>query len=264
MNKKLIRLTESDLHRIVKESIQRIINSELLREGEDSPITTVIDGQQMTFKNSREYKKFMQKRKEKQNAEKGTKTPKKKKKETGEVYNQLSPKALAQSITNLLYDKTINSIAVFIYHGERSFGRSFDALKSICLKINNENTFGDFLTTYNDIRRYASEIETWGKNDEHAVYERCERISNLIGKLCNIMVDISSFTSTLKRNQNYIKYLPNTRILKGSGDGRELGLYDLITAKGKKLSILINNLREKATLLSQISQNGRNPLDYDF
>ena len=78
MNKILIRLTESDLHRIVKESIQRIINSELLKEGEDSVVTTVIDGQEMTFKNSREYKKFMQKRKEKQDAEKGIKPPKEK------------------------------------------------------------------------------------------------------------------------------------------------------------------------------------------
>ena len=153
---------------------------------------------------------------------------------------------------------------MFVYHGERSFGRSFDALKSICMEINKANTFGDFLATYNDIRRYASEIEAWGRNDEHAVYERCARISNLVDKLCDIMVDISSFTSTLKKDPKYIRNLPNTRILKGSGNGRELGLYDLITAKGKNLSILINNLREKATLLSQISQNGRNPLDYDF
>lgn len=268
MNKRLIRLTENDLHRIVFESVNRILENKLVNESEDSPLTVTIDGKPMTFKNSKEYKKFMQKRKAQKEAEKGIQPEKKKVKREkttdSELSTELSPKALAESINNLMYDKTINSIAVFTHHGERSFGRnSFDALKNLCMRINNENSFNNFLIAYNDIRRYVSEIVSWGRNDEHAVYERCQRISNLIDDLCNAMVNISSFTSTLKRNPQYTQALPSTRILTGSGNGREFGLYDLITAKGKKLSIVINNLREKADMLSSIAQNGRNPLDYE-
>ncbi len=43
MNKKLIRLTESDLHRIVKESVNRILKEEV------NPIPTYYDGRPMSF-----------------------------------------------------------------------------------------------------------------------------------------------------------------------------------------------------------------------
>lgn len=43
MNKKLIRLTESDLHRIVKESVNRILKEEV------NPIPTYSDGRPMSF-----------------------------------------------------------------------------------------------------------------------------------------------------------------------------------------------------------------------
>lgn len=274
MNRKqIIRLTESDLHKIIKESVNTILEDIMIRD----PRT----GLNRSFKTDKEYKAFVAKFLKQKAAEKevskasvGTK-PKTKKPApqkpvsnvvSNVVSNEMSPKAIANSIQKILFDKSLKSIYTFIMHGERSYGpNAMKALYNLYkLELNGRNPFIEFLSKYNEIKRYTGEIINWGSKDEYAVYERCRRLSSTLTDLVHILVDLNITTSNLKANGKLANTLGrDSRVLNGSENGKELGLLNLAFRNAKSISKITDFLNSRADLLYNVGSNGRNPLDYD-
>jgi hypothetical protein len=79
----------------------------------------------------------------------------------------------------------------------------------------------------------------------------------------DLLIDLSNVTSTLKGEGAFASFGKDP-VLYGRGNGRELGLYNLCFAgSAAKLSKTITLLNDNADLLKKISDNGRDPLDYD-
>ena len=58
MNKKLVRLTEGDLHRIVKEAVKRIVSESDVYTGEESYVPNKYPGQMPKFNSKEEYRQW--------------------------------------------------------------------------------------------------------------------------------------------------------------------------------------------------------------
>lgn len=264
--KKIIRLTESDLHRIINESIKEILKEE------DSPLKVMIDGEIIPFKNAREYKKYMERRKARQEREaalaRGEEPPqpKKTRKKPQEKIadNQASPKALAVNVKNLIYDKALNSIKVFISHGERSYGKpTMDRLAALYEKVAGENLFIKYNSTYREIEATVSDIISWGRKNEHAVYDRAFKLGNLLRDLGDILGRLCNATYDLKRGGAFNTF-SGSAIITGRGNGRELGLKDLIfMGRAENLYKTQKALNDSADMLTNISKNGRDAFEYD-
>lgn len=263
-----ISLTEGELKQIVKEAAIKVIReySERIITEEDSAIKVMIDGTLMTFKNSKEYKKFIEKRKQEKSGVVAKKPKKRKVAKTG-IGSQADPRTLAKNIADIIYDKALKSIKTFIMHSERSFGsKAVQALVNLYKSKAGTNLFNDYNVKYNEINSFVNDIQNWGANDEHAVYERCSRLSNSLRDLCDILSSLANVTQELKSTNKLQTMFGNgTRnILVGSGDGRELGLYGLAFAKNAKvLAKILQKLGEMANLLEEVSKNGRDPFDYE-
>ena len=261
----------------LKEGIIDNVISDVIEEGlEDSPVQAIIDGKVMKFKNPREAKKFLKKRqleKERQKAIEKGKDPSKVKvsgskkpkvKQQG-IASQSDPKSLAKEIRNFIYDKSLKSINVFVSHSERSYGPNVvRSLVNLYRENSESNLFNDFNMKYREINKFVDEIENWGSNNEYAVYERCSRLSNSIKDLCEILSNLANTTQMLKNSGKLEQFKTGERnVLVGSTDGKELGLFNLIFAKGARvLGNFESKLYKIADLLSDISKNGRDPFDY--
>jgi hypothetical protein len=265
--KQLIRLTESDLHRIIKESIKSILY-------EDTRIT--YKGRVFDYKgdDNKEFKKLFAKFKTQVDAadaaERGETLPepqkqkRQRKKKQEQIASETSPKTLALGVKNLIYDKTLNSVYVFGTHGVRSFGaEKVDKLFEIYSEKTDGNLFYQYDVVYGEIVNTVNEIENWGRKNEHAVYERAHKLAELLENLKNILLNLRNTTESIKQEGGFAE-IANTPILVGRGNGRELGVFNLIfAARAEKFSKIIQMLIKNAKLLYKISDNGRNPFDYD-
>ena len=267
--KNVIRLTESDLHRIIKESVEII-----LKEGEDSPLMVMIDGTLRKFRNSKEYKDYLKKL----NAQKAkaqaiangqeppkVKRPRKPKNADDAIgEDQASPRGLAANVRKLVSDQTLASVKGFIRHGERQFGpNAIRTLVNMFKKVAGEDLFVKYNSIYNNISQTCSEIESWGRNNEYAVYERASKLANLLRDLNDTLLELSeAYTKLVQGNKIVSVFGNNANIIMGNGNS--LGLKSLIFAKGAKAFSKVSNLLlTNADKLDEISKNGRDAFDYD-
>lgn len=248
---KLIRLTESDLHNIIRESVRRVIE-----EAEEIFIT--VNGVPMTKKQWLKYKKEKEKKM-------GIVPPKKpKKEEEGMGEEQASPRALAVNVKKLVTDTSLISIKGFINNGERQFGpNAIRMLVNLFEKEAGQNLFVRYNMIYTGITETISEIENWGKRNEHAVYDRALKLANLLRDLVDILNELSNTYKTLSDGDKFNKaFGKNANVI--MGNGHSLGLRSLIFAKSAKVfSRVTSSLLMNANKLEAISENGRDPFDYD-
>lgn len=267
--KKAIRLTENDLRIIIKESVKKVLN-------EDG--TMFYKGQVFKYKgdfDAKQKKAWLAWKKTIDDAEarergEEVKAPVKKKRATKSktddamVEGEASPRALALNVKNLIYDKSLKSIYVFFTHGSISFGNN--AMKKISALYNNnveKNLFFSYNELYRCIEKTISEIESWGRKNEHAVYDRARKLSFYLRDMGEVLGLLSSKTDELRNNGTF-KSLGDIPVLVGRGNGRELGLLNLPFAKQTSLRKVQQRLYSSAESLEQIADAGRNPFDYDI
>lgn len=272
--KSVIRLTEADLHRIIKESVGRILNEAIEEDGQMH-----YKGQIFTYKgdfDARQRKAWMAWRKRIDDAEarergeevpepvkpKKTRKPKNVDDAIGE--DQASPKGLAANVRKLVSDPALTSVKGFIRHGERQFGpNAIRTLVNMFKKVAGEDLFVKYNGIYNNIAQTCSEIESWGRNNEHAVYERAGKLANLLRDLNDALLELSeAYTNLVQGNKIVSVFGNNANIIMGNGNS--LGLKSLIFAKNAKAFSKVSNLLlTNANKLDEISKNGRDALDYD-
>ena len=273
---RIIRLTESDLHRIVKESVRAV-----LIEARDE-IYITINGVPMTKKQYLAYKK----QKERETADKKgedpnkiKKPPKKPQETIGE--GQASPKALAANVKKLIYSKELRTIFVFVWHGDVSFKKEqVNRIHGLYQGLNKgTDPLNKFNIIYRDIEQRVNDIETWGRKNEHAVYNKVFEIAYLLEDLNNILVTLCKNTITLKQQGKFddiidIKTIdPETKeivefderppVLYGRGGNREYGLFGLVFASPNRLDKVQTKIFDIIKTLRSISKNGRDALEYD-
>jgi len=271
--RQLIRLTESDLHRIVKESVRKALR-EINEDG-----TMTYKGQIFKYKgdyDAKQKKAYLGWRKAIDDAEarergeevpepvKPKRTIKSKTVDDAIGEDQASPKGLAANVKKLVYDTALASVKGFIRNGERQFGpNAIRTLINMFKKEAGEDLFVKYNTIYNDISQTISEIESWGRKNEYAVYERASKLADLLRDLNDVLLELSNTCKTLVQN-NKINSVFGKDANVIMGNGNSLGLKSLIFAKNAKaFSSVSNMLLTNADKLDEISKNGRNPFDYD-
>lgn len=271
--RQLIRLTESDIHRIVKESVRKA-----LREINEDGIMTY-KGQIFKYKgdyDAKQKKAYLGWRKAIDDAEarergeevpepvKPKRTRKSKTVDDAIGEDQASPKGLAANVKKLVSDTALASVKGFIRHGERQFGpNAIRTLINMFKKVAGEDLFVKYNTIYNNISQTISEIESWGRRNEYAVYERASKLADLLRDLNDVLLELSNTYNTLVQN-NKINSVFGKDANVIMGNGNSLGLKSLIFAKNAKaFSSVSNMLLTNADKLDEISKNGRNPFDYD-
>ncbi len=253
------KLTESKLDKIIRESVKYVIN-----EGNDVFIT--INGKPYTKKEFMAYKKQQARDaaiKRGEDPDKPKKSPKKQQETMGD--DQASPKGLAANVKKLVLDQRLVSVRGFITNGERQFGPN--AVRTLVNMFkgaaNGKDLFAIYNRIYTGITQTINEIETWGRKNESAVYERASKLANLLRDMSDILDEMS---------EAYIRLVDGKKIERvfGSnanvimGNGHSLGLKSLIFAKGSvPLAKVTGNLLFNASKLDDISNNGRDPFDYD-
>jgi hypothetical protein len=281
--RQLIRLTESDLHRIIKESIKSILY-------EDTRIT--YKGRVFDYKgdDNKEFKKLFAKFKAQVDAadaaERGEQLPQqqkpkrtRKKPQEAITTEQASPKALAANVKKLIYDKALKTIFVFVWHGDVSFKKEqINRIHALYTGLNKgENPLNKFNTIYRDIERRVDDIENWGNKNEHAVYNKVFELSYLLEDLNEVLTTLCKDTITLKQQGKFEEFKnvidPETgevigvddrpAVLYGRGGNREYGLLGLAFASPKSLDKVQTEIYKNIEVLRNISKNGRNPFDYD-
>jgi hypothetical protein len=316
--KNIIRLTESDLHRIIKESVRRLVNEsgqitykgkkfgykgelnaskrkkyldwrksvdndkkrtdESINEDVNEDGTMTHKGQIFQYKgdfDAKQRKAWLAWRKQIDDAEarargeevpepeKPKRTRKTKSVDDGLGEEQASPKALALNVKNLIYDKALKSIFVFFTHGEVSYGpKIMQRIVLIYQKVAKKNLFVAYNSLYRNIEKTIEEIESWGRKNEHAVYERAMKLSYYLRDLGEVLSEFNSATKELSDNGT-LASLGNVPALTSRGNGRELGLLNLVFVKQSNLRKTLQKLYSTADSLEEISKNGRNPFDYD-
>lgn len=268
-----IRLTEGDLHSIIKESVRKIIKEAMAEDGKMAYKNQIFQ-YKGDFDNTVR-KRWMAWRKAIDDAEarergeevpEPKKTPKKVKggKKEEIVNDQASPRTLAQNVKKLLYDKSLVSVKGFKDNGERQFGpKPLATLVNLFKKEAGEDLFIKFNMIYTGITEAASEIETWGKRNEHAVYERARKISMWLRDMDEILERMGeTYQNLMSKGKIVSAFGNNANII--IGNGHSLGISSLIFAKGgAELSKVTGNLLYIANKLEEIANNGRDPLEYD-
>jgi hypothetical protein len=270
--KKIVRLTENDLHRIINESVKRVLKEAINEDGK-----FFYKGQVFQYKgeyDARVKRAFLKWKKQIDDAEaraRGEEIPEEippKKIKGGKkeeiVNDQASPRALAQNVKKLLYDKSLASVKGFKDNGERQFGpKPLATLVNLFKKEAGEDLFIKFNMIYTGITEAASEIETWGKRNEHAVYERARKISMWLRDMDEILERMGeTYQSLMNKGKIVSAFGNNANII--IGNGHSLGISSLIFAKGgTELSKVTGNLLYIANKLEEIANNGRDPLEYD-
>ena len=272
--KNVIRLTESDLHRIIKESVGRVLNEAIKEDGQ-----MTYKGQIFSYKgdfDARQRKAWLAWRKRIDDAEarergeevpepvkpKKTRKPKTTDDAIGE--DQASPRGLAANVRKLVSDQALTSVKGFIRHGEKEFGpNATRTLVNMFRKVAGEDLFVKYNIIYNNISQTCSEIESWGRNNEYAVYERASKLANLLRDLNDALFELSEvYTKLVEGNKIVSVFGSNANVIMGSGNA--LGLKSLIFAKGASAFSKVSNLLlTNADKLDEISKNGRDAFDYD-
>lgn len=268
--KNVIRLTESDLHRIIKESVGRVLN-EATRQFYKGRVFDYKGDDNREFK--RLFKKFKAQVDAAEAAERGETLPqaekpkrKRKPKTTDDAIgeDQASPRGLAANVRKLVSDQALASVKGFIRHGEREFGpNATRTLVNMFRKVAGEDLFVKYNIIYNNISQTCSEIESWGRNNEYAVYERASKLANLLRDLNDALFELSeAYTKLVEGNKIVSVFGDNANIIMGSGNS--LGLKSLIFARGASAFSKVSNLLlTNADKLDSISKNGRDAFDYD-
>ena len=284
--RQLIRLTESDLHRIIKESVKRVLNEATIKYYKGRVF-------KYTGDDNREFKKLFAKFKAQVDAadaaERGEQLPQqqkpkrtRKKPQEAITTEQASPKALAANVKKLIYDKALKTIFVFVWHGDVSFKKEqINRIHALYtgenIKNGREDPLNKFNTIYRDIERRVNDIENWGSKNEHAVYNKVFELSYLLEDLNEVLTTLCKDTITLKQQGKFEEFKnvidPETgeiigvddrpAVLYGRGGNREYGLLGLAFASPKSLDKVQTEIYKNIEVLRNISKNGRNPFDYD-
>ena len=288
--RQVIRLTESDLHRIVKESVRKALN-EINEDGK-----MYYKGQIFSYKgdyDAKQKKAYLRWRKaiddaelrergeEVQEPEKPKRTIKSKTVDDAIGEDQASPKALALNVKNLLYDKALKTIFVFVWHGDISFKREqinriHSLYKGANFKDRGVDPLNKFNTIYRNIEVRIKDIENWGKKNEHAVYNKVFEIAYLLEDMNDLLTTLCKITMKLKQENKFAEFtksvdpqtgqvVVNNRppVLYGRGGNREYGLFGLAFASPQALDNVQSEILKNINMLKDISKNGRNPMDYD-
>jgi hypothetical protein len=259
-----IRLTERELKKIINESVKRILKEDVQFE---------LYGQHYNIKGpdaDKKAKALMKKLITQRKAERGEKVappPKKRQKPKEEVIGdeQSSPKALAANVKNLVTDTALISVKGFIDHSQRQFGIN---PTNIVLNVFKKEAGGtDLFVKYNGIYRNilatVDEIVSWGRKNEYAVYERVRKLAYLLQDMSDVLDEMGRVYNNLVQKKVFNRVLGNDANII-YGNGHSLGLRSLIFAKGGiALSKLTGTLLSIANKLMTISDNGRDPLDYE-
>lgn len=261
--KTTIRLTERELKKIINESVKRILKEDVQFE---------LYGQHYNIKGAdadKKAKALMKKLIAQRKAERGEKVapPKKREKPKEEVIGdeQASPKALAANVKKLVTDTALISVKGFIDHSQRQFG--INPTNTVLNVFKKEAGGTDLFFKYNGIYRNilatVDEIENWGRKNEYAVYERVRKLGYLLEDMSDVLDEMGRVYENLIQKKVFIRVLGDKANVI-YGNGHSLGLRSLIFAKGGvALSKLTGTLLSIANKLITISDNGRDPLDYD-
>lgn len=269
----IIRITESDLHSIISESVRKIIKEGMAEDGK-----MTYKGQVFQYKgdfDNATRKRWMAWRKQIDDAEAREmgmeapepEKPKSNKKQQKEVMGdgQASPKALALNVKKLVSDPALISVKGFIKHGERQFGpNAIRILINMFKKVAGEDLFVKYNIIYTGITQTVSEIESWGKRNEYAVYERASKLANLLRDLNDVLLELSNaYISLIQSNKINNVFGKDANVI--IGNGNSLGLKSLIFAKNAKAFSKVSNLLlANANKLEEIANNGRDPFDYEI
>ena len=257
-----IRLNESELMGIIAESVRKVL-------AED--IQFSMYGQHYHLKgpdSEKKAKALMKKLRMQHKIENGEKIvePKKRKKKAEAMgEDQASPKALAANVKKMVSDTSLKSIKGFIDHGQRQFSQKDvnDVVEMFKSEAGGANLFVRYNSVYRDIMMTVDEIESWGRKDEYAVYERARKLGDLLNKLVNILEAMGSvYVSLVQKRAIQRRFGDMANVIRGNG--HSLGLNDMAFAKGNVfLSKLTGTLLSVSNMLYTISDNGRDPFDYD-
>jgi len=286
----IIRLTESDFHRIINESVRKIIKEAMTEDG-----TMTYKNQVFQYKgdfDNATRKRWMAWRKRIDDAEareRGEEVPEPEKPKRGKKQqketmsdDQASPKALAANVKNLIYDKALKTVFVFVWHGDVSFKKEqINRIHALYtgenIKNGREDPLNKFNTIYRDIERRVNDIENWGSKNEHAVYNKVYELAYLLEDLNNVLVTLCKITINLKQKGKFEEFKkvidPQTKqvigidnrpaVLYGRGGNREYGLLGLVFASPQNLDKLQTEILNNIRILKDISKNGRDAFEYD-
>lgn len=288
----IIRLTEGDLHSIIKESVRKIIKEAMTEDGKmtyknqifqyKGDFDNTVRKRWMAWRKAIDDAEARERGEEVPEPEKPKRTRRSKTEDDSIGTEQASPKALALNVKNLIYDKALKTIYVFVWHGDISFKK--EQIKRIHalytgenLKNGREDPLNKFNLIYRDIERRIKDIENWGSKNEHAVYNKVYELAYLLEDLNDVLVTLCKITVNLKQKGKFEEFKnitdPQTgkvigidnrpAVLYGRGGNREYGLLGLAFASPQALDKIQGEILSTANMLKDISKNGRDAFDYD-
>ena len=112
------------------------------------------------------------------------------------------------------------------------------------------------------MKRYVSEIQKWGRNNESAVYDRCLKLADNIHLLLKNLTALNVCIQKLIKHGVFArKFGDKSSILVGSN--KHCGLYNLAISKRNSVyGSFAGELSEKEERLRKIGAGGRDPFSY--
>lgn len=258
-----IRLTESELRNIISESVKMVLNETSMEsfEKRSQPITVELpDGTRLTFRNTRQYKKWKESQQEKKVKKGGKKSPLKI--NTGE---ELDPNQLHSKIQKLIKSAApLDSLFTFKQHAYRSYG---NVANEIMQPFAEE--YRQFSIAYRKIDDNLKKIAKYGKADDYEAYSEARKLTYNIEDMQIALVNLCNAVKA-RRKEIKMKY-GNMYVYNGRADKqnptvkKELGFVDQLFSKSAKaISTTIGDLQSAAEEIADIADKGRNPLSYEI
>jgi len=258
--RQVIRLTERDLHRLIYNTVNKILNEGAMDRLEKSSQmhTVMIDGVP-TKLTDKQFKKYI-KDKKAQQTETNTQQRRDVTLKTGD---ELDPNQIHAKIDKLIKSAApLKSLFTFKHHSQRSYG-------NIALEIMKpfEEEYRMFSIAYRKIDQSIKKIQEYGKKDEYGTYEEARKLSYNIE---DMQVALINLCDAVRAKRNQIKQaFGNTPVYNGRpnkdnpNNNRELGFADQLFSKSPKIiDKAITNLYNAAQEIVKIADKGRNPLSY--
>lgn len=195
---------------------------------------TIINGVRMT---NEEYLKMVR-----SNARKAKRT-----KRLNEI--KLLPSDIKSAMRNV---KVLKSICAYYRHGYKQWGT---IARDIINMPQFSSPFLNVVLRTNEVELKINEIETIAKKSDKAVYQYVERLQYILD---NLQKHLDDLLYGITKSGVLSSVMQNHECIKGSADGKRLGLQTLVI-RGDKA---ITELGKIIAKLEEITKKGVNPMDY--
>lgn len=245
---------------LLREFIEECVRQTLKEDREEYIKITLPDGTIMTFKNRKDYLKYL---KNKKKRGEGNTNRGKRGTYVAPSGKELDPSQMYDKVQKLIKSAApLESLYTFKEHSYRSYGTIANEMMQPF-----EKEYVQFSILYRKMRQTMHKIELYGKNDEYQTYNEALKLADQIQEMQIALVSLCDAVKSRKKEYKQ-KYgdtaAYNGRISKDNPNNkRELGFVDQLFSKSPAvISNTITNLYNAAKEIADLGNLGRNPLSY--